>query len=245
MGSIFPVIQKRIKKSCPFLILLLGGLGISGCGPTASHFNQMGAEKFGQRDYVGAAEKFKSAVFFDGGNPVFHNNLGYSLYLLKNYNGAEEEFRKALSESPEENLLRQIKINQVLVYCNGSADVSQAHKDWNGKGIGILQELLAKDGNNAEFHMRLGFAEFQAANPGGGFVELDRAVQLATPTEVAHFTKDATAGSLLILRQIQQFYARIKFYKKAMEVQDKITRIEKGAQVASQYISGNFVKSGK
>lgn len=221
------------------------GLGITGCGPAASHFNQMGAEKFGQRDYAGAAEKFKSAVFFDGGNPVFRNNLGYALYLLKDYNRAEEEFRNAQSDSPDENLTRQININQALLYCDGSAELFKSHKDWNAKGIGILQELLAKDGNNAEFHMRLGFADFHAANPGGGFVELDRAVQLATPAEVAHYTKDATAGSLLILRQIQQFYAQIRFYKKALEVQDKITRIEKGAQFASRDISNGPEKSGK
>lgn len=93
--------------------------------------------------------------------------------------------------------------------------------------------------------MRLGFADFQAANPGGGFVELDRAIQLAMPSEVARYTKDPAAGSLLILRQIQQFYARIRFFKKAMEVQGEITKIEKGAQFVSWDVSGVPEKNEK
>ncbi len=207
------------------LLLLVSVPWLSGCGPLANHYNDLGAQAFGLKDLSAARENFKKAVWFDGGNATFHNNLGYCLYQLKDFNGAEGEFQKALLDSPSESLIRQIKINQVLLYCDGPINRSLASKEWDNKGIGILNELLKEDPNNAEFHMRLGFAYFQAANPGGGFIELDKAVQLATPAVVAGYTQDPLAGSLLILQQIQQFYVGVHFLKKSTEVSDKIAKI--------------------
>lgn len=225
-SALFLLIPNPTNFFRPLLGFILAGFFLSGCGPAAYHYNQLGAEDVGRKDLQGARQEFERAVFWDGGNPVFHNNLGYDLYLLKDYDGAEEQFRKALSDSPDDNLIRQIKINQALLYCDGTADLSKARKGWNAKGIAVLRELLAKDENNAEFHMRLGFAYFQASNPGGGFNELDKAVHLATPSLVAHYTRNAAEGSLLILRNVQQFYTQIHLFKKSREIQSQINRIE-------------------
>jgi len=211
----------------PIFILLSLGLLAAGCGPLADHFNDKGAEAFRKNDISAAREQFKKAVLFNGGDAVYHNNLGYALYLLKDLDGAEPEFRKALSLSPEASLARQIKINQALLYCEGGAGTDKSRRDWTGKGIQALKELLAEDGSNAEFHMRLGFAYFQAANPGGGFLELDKAVQYADPQTIAHYSSQPKQGALFILDQVQSFYVRIRYFKKALQVQKKIAKLQK------------------
>jgi tetratricopeptide (TPR) repeat protein len=203
-------------------------MGLGGCGPLSDHFNQKGVEAFGRRDFAGAQKNFGRALFWNGSNPAFHNNLGYVLYLTKDYDRSEAEFGKSLLDKPDENLLRQIRINQALLYCDpGASSAKSGHKDWNEKGIGVLKELLGSDPDNAEFHMRLGFAYFQATNPGGGFSELDKAAQLARPVQVARYTKNPTEGALLVLRQIQQFYIKIRFFKKTKEIQEQILKIQK------------------
>ncbi len=75
--------------------------------------------------------------------------------------------------------------------------------------------------------MRLGFAYFQAANPGGGFLELDKAVQFATPQEVARYSPKPAQGVLFILHQIQSFYIKIRYFKKADQIHRKISLLEK------------------
>ena len=227
------------------LIFLLTAFGLTGCGPAANHFNQKGAEAFGRQDLLGAKENFKRAVLLEGKNPVFHNNLGYDLYLLKDYDGAEAEYTQALSRSPNESLTRQIYMDQAMLYCDGAAGLSQSHKDWNAKGIQVLKELIAPEEDNADLHMKLGFAYFRASNPGGGFMELDKAVQLATPAIVARFTKDAVEGSLMVLRQVQQFYAQVRLFKKAKQVQAKITKIEKDAKPYRRTAPEAVSKAGK
>ena len=193
----------------------------------ADQFNRKGAGAFDRHDLVTAIKDFKRAVFFNSSNPAHHNNLAYVLYQSKDYEEAEIEFQKALSEHPDESLLRQIKINQSLLYCdNQAAFLKPARKTWNEKGIGVLKELLEKDSDNAEYHMRLGFAYFQSTNPGGGFSELDKAAQLATPEEIGRYTPDKVGGALLILKQIQQFYVKVRLFKKAELIQNKIKRLE-------------------
>jgi tetratricopeptide (TPR) repeat protein len=205
---------------------------LGGCGPTAEHYNQKGAESFNQKDLAAAKAEFQKAIFFNGQNPAYHNNLGYVLYQLKDYDGAEAEFEKALVDHPGESLLRQIQIDQALLYCDSNAAGKPSHKDWNGKGITVLKELLEKDPNNAELHMRLGFAYFQGANPGGGFSELNKAVQLATPEMTAHYTQQPAQGALMILKEIQGFYAKIRYFKKVQEIQKDITKIEKEIKIS-------------
>jgi tetratricopeptide (TPR) repeat protein len=206
------------------IVFILGG-----CGPIAESHNKTGAEKFKQNDLAGAKQEFQKAIFWNGGNPTYHNNLGYVLYLLKEYDGADSEFEKALADHSNDELLYQIQINQALLYCDTSAFMGKpSHKDWNQKGIAILKDLLLKDPGNAELHMRLGFAYFNGANPGGGFMELDQADRLANPRQVARYSPNPVDGSVYILRQLQTFYVKIHFFKKASQIQDEISKLEAG-----------------
>jgi tetratricopeptide (TPR) repeat protein len=208
-----------------FLILVLG---LSGCGPAAESFNQKGAEAYHRGDLSGAKKQFRRALFLNGSNPAYHNNLGYVLYQLKDYDRAETEFFEALAGHPNENLLKQIRIDQALLYCDANAVLADpSHKNWNGKGMEVLKLLLVKDPDNAELHMRLGFAYFRAANPGGGFSELDQAAQWATPSQTSRYTSNAVESSLYVLRQIQQFYVKARLFKKAESLQRKIQLLEK------------------
>lgn len=207
-----------------FLLVLL----LAGCGPTAESFNQKGAEAFRQKDLNTAKTQFQRAVFFNGSNPAYHNNLGYVLDLLKDYDGAEAEFRKALDDHPDDKLLTQIQIDQALLYCDtGAIQAKPSHKDWAAKGIEVLKGLIGRDPNNAELHMHLGFAYFQATNPGSGFLELNRAVELATPEQVAKYSPDPVGGALFILKQVQQFYVKIHLFKQEALIQKKILQLEK------------------
>ena len=203
-------------------------MALDGCGPAANYFNRKGAELFSKKDLAAAKDDFQKAVRFAPGEPSYHNNLGFTLYSMKDYLGAESEFITALKDGPGTKLERQIHINQSVLYGERTINASDPRfKDWNDKEIRVLQGLLASEESNAEFHMRLGFAYFRAANPGGGFSELDQAVRLANPGEVAKYSPDPVQGSLLILRQVQQFYAKVHYFKKVHAVQKMIDQLEK------------------
>jgi len=205
------------------LFLIFPILAASSCGPLSEYFNQEGAAAFSRRDFAAAQKEFRRAALLSPFNAAIHNNLGFALYQSKNALGAESEFFKALSDHPNKTILRQIRINQSLLYGEpGSWEGIPNHREWLLKSVGVLNELLKKEPDNAEFHMRLGFAYFQTANPGGGFLEMDKAVQFANPQVVARYSSQPVQGALSILDQIQAFYLRIRYYKKASEVQKRI-----------------------
>lgn len=205
------------------ILLLLGG-----CGPVAEHYNQKGAEAFQKSDLPQARDAFQRAVLLKGGNPAYRNNLGYALYLLKDYEKSEVQYRKALEDGPEPPLKRQVQIDLALLYCDPAAWTGKpALKEWNGKGIKLYEELLKGEPDNAEFHMRLGFAYFQSANPGGGFEHLEQAVRYADPKIVGRYTPNAVAGALGILRQVQGFYLKIQYVKKSAQIEKRIAALQK------------------
>jgi len=214
-----------MKKFILFSFLFLT---LNGCSWVGEAFNQKGVAAFHQNRYPQAARDFHWAAFFQNQDPVNLNDEGYALYLAKDYDGADRAFQKAGALSKDQKLTFQIQLNQALLYCDSAALLGRpARKDWLPKGIVIFQKLLQSDPDNAELHMRLGFADFQNSNPGGGFLELDQACRWATPQQVARYTADPLGGSLLILRQIQAFYVKIRYFKKADEVQSAISRLEK------------------
>lgn len=217
--------ERTVLKQSLLLVLMVFFLG--GCGPIAETFNQKGAKAFDLGDLATAKGEFQKALFLNGSNPAYHNNLGYVLFQLKDYDGAEREFQKALADHPGENLLRQVQVDQALLYCDASAAAAKpSHKEWNEKGIAILQQLLQNDPANAEYHMRLGFAYFRSANPGGGFSELDQAVTLATPEQTARYTSNPKEAALFILQQVQGFYLKVRLFKKAGVIQQKIRTLK-------------------
>lgn len=219
--------EKVILRKFNFFIFPIL-VAAAGCGPLSEQFNQKGAEAFRRHDLAAAKKEFGRAILISPSNPTLHNNLGFVLYQSKDLLGAEAEFLKGLSDHPNETLLRQIQINQSLLYGDyGPGGAISNHKDWTLKGVGVLIELLKKEPDNAEFHMRLGFAYFQMANPGGGFLELDKAVQFAVPQVVARYSPQPVQGALSILDQIQAFYMRIRYYKRAAEIQIRIKDLKK------------------
>jgi tetratricopeptide (TPR) repeat protein len=213
-------------KKYPFLILLI--LTATGCSRIGEALNEKGAEAFGQKHLETANRYFYWATFLDKDNAAAWNNRGYALYLSKSYDPSEKAFETALALAREKNLIRQIKLDEAILYCDPQAILGPPpHKDWNQKGVELFKALVMDDPDNAELRMRLGFAYFRAANPGGGFSELDKAVKLATPEQVAHYTTNPVKGALLILQQVQRFYTTIRYFKKADVIQIKITQLEK------------------
>ena len=212
----------------PVLFILLFSLTVAGCGPAAEYFNGKGAGAFDRHDLPEARKNFERASLLRPSDPALHNNLGYILCLQKDYDDAEAEFGKALARHPDAKLSRQIKINQAVLYGDtGATFRDPARKDWPRKGIAVLDQLLVSDPDNAEFHMRLGFACFQVSDPGRGFMELDKAVRLATPEKAGQYTADPIGGSLSILRQVEKFYASVRLFKKLAEVQKDIRELER------------------
>ena len=201
---------------------------VTGCSRIGEAFNEKGAQAFGQKHLEAANRYFYWATLLDTDNAAAWNNKGYALYLSKSYDQSEKAFETALDRARENNLIRQIKLDEAILYCDPQAILGPPpHVDWNRKGIELFKAMIVDDPNNAEFHMRLGFACFRAANPGGGFSELEKAVQLATPKQAAHYTTNPVQGALLILQQVQRFYTTIRYFKKADEIQIKITQLEK------------------
>jgi tetratricopeptide (TPR) repeat protein len=211
-----------------FTLLFLTLLATTGCSKVGEILNTKGALAYNQNHLETANRYFHWATLLDADNAAAWNNAGYVLYLTKAYDLSEKAFQTALNRAKEEKLVRQIKLDQALLYCDPQAILGPPpHGDWNRKGTGLFESLVQGDPDNAELHMRLGFAYFRGTNPGGGFSELDKAVQMATPRQVSHYTNDSVNGALLILRQIQRFYVTIRYFKKAHEVKNKISKLEK------------------
>jgi tetratricopeptide (TPR) repeat protein len=222
--SVF-VILCFVKK---YLFLILIILAATGCSRVGESLNAKGAEAFGQKHLEAANRYFRWATLLDPDNAAAWNNKGYALYISKSYDQSEKAFKTALDCATDKNLIRQIKLDEAMLYCDPQAILgSPPHKDWIRKGTELFKALVTDDPDNAELHMRLGFAYFRAANPGGGFSELDKAVQLATPKQVSHYTSNPVKGSLLILQQIQRFYASIGYLKQVGKIQARIFKLEK------------------
>lgn len=218
-------LRETLRQTILFLFL---SLTLSGCGPLADHYNQKGAEAFGHKDLPEARRCFERAVLFHGSDPALRNNLGYVLYLQKEYDASEVQCLKALEEKPEAGLLRQVQVDLALLYCDPAVvGTKGARKDWMKKGIRIYEGLTHEDPQNAEYHLDLGFAYFRAANPGGGFEEMDKAVQCADPVIVARYTPDGKAGALNILEQVRAFYSKAQYFKAAAKIERKIQSLEK------------------
>ena len=200
---------------------------LAGCGPLSEKLNQKGVEEFNRKDYGAARRLFQRALFLNKARSSFHNNLGYDYYFLKEYDKADGEFAQALSGGTDAALLRQVRINQAILYGDSRVPLTPEHKGWIGKAEGILKELLAAEPDNAEYHMRLGFVYFRDANPGGGFQELNQAVRWAVPKTVAQYSSDPVQGSLLILQQIHQFYIHAGLLQRAGLVQKRMSGLEK------------------
>jgi len=206
-----------------FLTVLL-----SGCAKVGEALNQQGVAAFNQHRFRTAARDFHWASFFQNRDAVNLNDEGYALYSAKDYDGADRAFRRAVELSRDEKLNFQIQLNQALLHCDQDAILGHpARKDWLPQGIGIFQKLVLADPGDSELRMRLGFAQIQNGNPGGGFLQLDKACRLATPEQVARYTSHPVEGCLLILRQIQEFYIKIRYFKKADEVSLRIAKLER------------------
>ncbi len=205
------------------LFLILGG-----CSQVGETFNQKGVAAFHQNRFEEAALDFHWAAFFQNQDAVDLNDEGYAFYLAKDFDKAQKALQKAQELTKDPKLTFQIQLNLALLYCDPAARLDRrAGKDWLPRGIGLFQNLLGSDPRNAELWMRLGFADFQNSNPGGGFMELEKACSFAAPQYVALYTADPVGGSLLILRQVHAFYIKIRYFKKADEVQKKISTLEK------------------
>ncbi len=210
------------------ILFLFLSLALTGCGPLADHYNQKGAEAFGHKDLPEARACFERAVLFQGGNPTLRNNLGYVLYFLKEYDASEVQYLKALEEGPPASLKRLIQLDLALLYCDpGAAQLQGKRKGWLSKAVGVFEQLVQEDPQNAEYHLNLGLAYFRNANPGGGFEEMAKAVQCADPIIVGHYTSDGKAGALNILEQVRAFYLKVQYFKAAAKVERKIQSLEK------------------
>ena len=233
--NIFFVILSSMKKF-PLLILII--FITTGCSRVGEALNEKGAEAFGLNHLEAARRYLHWSTTLDPNNPAAWNNQGYVLYLSKFYDQSEKAFTEALARTTDQKLIWQIKLNQALLYCDQHAISGPPPRwGWNQKGIELFKELIRGDSQNAELHMRLGFAYFQAANPGGGFSEFEKAVQFATPKIVAHYSSNPVEGSKLILRQVQKFYVGMGYFKKATELQTKIKNLEKSQPPVSKSIS--------
>jgi len=65
-------------------------------------------------------------------------------------------------------------------------------------------------------------------------VELDKAVQFATPEEVSRYSQDPVGGSLFILQTVERFYVQAHYLKKIGAIEAKIQKLSKAKDSTSK-----------
>jgi len=228
-------------KNRTFYIFIIFVLFILGCQTPMEKHNQKGIAYVRSGELTRAKKEFRKAIEIDPEYAPAHNNLGFLLYResiarrtpadsylhLTNVqkqspsdailvNKALSHLQAALKYTAEDKIIRQIRENLALLYTDTGIGADVREPDWFKKGIEIYEILIQEEPNNPELHMRLGFAYFNVANPGGGFSELEKSSKLAQDRD-----------TLWIHEEIERFYWRINFVSKAREERKIIEALSK------------------
>ena len=209
--------RKKIGVACLVISasLALAGLVLADVPGRAVEINKKGAELVNEEEWEGAERFFRKALKIDPGYAAARNNLGYCLRKRGEIEEAIREYEKALELSQNARVTRQARFNLVNIYVDKTIGPPVRKTDWPDKCIPHLEALLEDDPDSAPLHMWLGFTYFDAMNPGGGFIELDKASRLAD-----------TGEELWIHERLMEFYRAINMLEKLEEEESVIKKLQ-------------------
>ena len=200
------------------LLLLTLLLFLTGCASLVSpeiqaktrEINRQGVQLIREDKWQEAEKIFYQSLKINPRDGAARNNLGFCYQKKGEFSQAIKEYQKALKFSDDPVILRQAHLNLVNLYLDYKIKPELRQPDWPDEAVKHLEVLLRDEPNSAFLHLWLGFAYFQAVNPGGGFIELEKASELAQTKE-----------DIWIHERIMNFYLQMHLPDKA-KIEEKI-----------------------
>jgi len=217
-----PVIEnknlKRIGFSfavltiCLLLVYSLYALGIS---LLAKSYTQKGLNALEENNLLPAQKYFQTAL---SKNPRFlpaYINLGMVYEKKQEFLKAIHTYEKVLPLTGNPKFLRLARYRLASIYNDASLQPPIRQPDWFNHAIKHLEILVKADPGNPRYHLLLGFAAFNAANPGRGFQELSLASKLAVKRE-----------QLWVHEKLLEFYLKINLTSRAQAEQEILDKLK-------------------
>ncbi len=176
------IFMLRTSVIVAIVFLLYGCVALSK-SIIAENANKKGAAAYETGDYPLAEIYFESAVNV---NPRYASawlNLARVAAKRRNYDLAISSYNNVLDHSANPDNIRLARLGLANIYNDTSIEEPLRKKGWYKKAIAQLEALVDQYPDNPQYRLQLGFAFFNAANPGSGMEQLSVASRLANTPE--------------------------------------------------------------
>ena len=181
----------------------------------AKSYTQSGVHALEKNDLLLAKKCFITALNKNARFLPAYINLGVAYEKEKEFLQAIHAYEKVLQLTTNPKFLRHARYRLASIYNDASIQPPIREPDWFSQGIKQLEILVKDDPGNPRYHLMLGFAAFNAANPGRGFQALTLASELAAKRE-----------QLWVHEKLLEFYLKINMDSRAREEQQILDKFE-------------------
>jgi tetratricopeptide (TPR) repeat protein len=177
---------------------------------------QKGVLAFQEQKFDAAERMFVRSLVKLPGNAFAYLNLGFLYEKKKEYVQAITAYEKVLELTRDKKL--SLLAHKALASLYGNAEILQDMRrpEWSQKALGHAKVVAEAFPNDAGYQLQLGFAYFNAANPGGGFEAFSRASVLAKGKD-----------SLWVHEKLKEVYTQMHMLDK-VDIEQKIIDAENG-----------------
>ena len=197
-----------------FLFLVYGVYSFSRSLLAKSH-TQKGLQALEKNNLLPAKKCFLTALSKNTRFLPAYINLGVVYEKEKEFSEAIHTYEKVLKLTGNPKFLQLARYRLASIYNDASIQPPIREPDWFKQGIRQLEILVKDDPENPRYHLMLGFAAFNAANPGRGFQALSLASKLAVKQE-----------QLWVHEKLLEFYLKINMTSRAQEEQQILDKFK-------------------
>lgn len=197
-----------------FLLLVYSVHSIS-ISLLAKSYTQRGLNAMEENNILLAQKYFIIALSKNSRFLPAYINLGVVYEKEKEFLKAIPAYEEVLKLTGKPEFLQLARYRLASIYNDASIQPPVRGPDWFNQGIKHLEILIKDDPGNPRYHLSLGFAAFNAANPGRGFQELSLASKLATKPE-----------QLWVHEKLLEFYLKTNLTSRAQEEREIINKLK-------------------
>jgi len=178
---------------------------------------QKGSEAFREGRFHQAEDLFSKAVSTSPDYAAARLNLGICLEKKGKHLEAIESLEKAVRLTHNPAIITEARLGLAGIYGNQDISPPVREKDWAEKAVWNLERVIEAEPGNPGHYLSLGFAAFNAAQPGKGLNAMKKASELATEP-----------GDLWIHEKILAFYINANMKDGIAEEKKKIELLTAG-----------------
>ncbi len=197
-----------------FLLLVYGVYSFS-ISLLAKSYTQRGLRALEENNLLPAKKYFITALSKNARFLPAYINLGVVYEKEKEFLQAVQVYEKVLKLTGNPKFVQLARYRLASIYNDASLQPPVREPDWFNQGIKHLEILVKDDPGNPRYHLLLGFAAFNAANPGRGFQALSLASKLAAGQE-----------QLWVHEKLLEFYLKINLASRAQEEREILDKFK-------------------